>query len=206
MNEWSKPEHAERYLNRQDSFPHRKEGEAVVLEQLGAGVRRFLDLGTGDGRLLALVKEHLPGASAVGLDRSEPMLNRARERFAGDSFVQIVQHDLQEHLPDLGRFDAVVSSLAIHHLEHGRKKELYREILGILEPGGVFCNFEHVSSPTRALHERFRQALGIAQEEEDASNRCLDVQTQLSWLREIGFRDVDCYWKWMEMALLCGYR
>jgi len=97
-----------------------------------------------------------------------------------------------------------MSSFAIHHLDHNRKRELYREIHHLLNPGGVFCNLEHVSSPPR-LHARW-QLLGIDQEPEDPSNRCLDVETQLGWLRELGYRYVDCYWKWMEMALLCGIR
>lgn len=55
------------------------------------------------------------------------------------------------------------------------------------------------------MHDRFRQAVGIADEPDDPSNILLDVETQLKWLREIGFIDVDCYWKWLELALLVGY-
>jgi cyclopropane fatty-acyl-phospholipid synthase-like methyltransferase len=104
----------------------------------------------------------------------------------------------------LGTFDVVVSSFAIHHLEHERKRQLYEEVCAMLQPGGVFCNLEHVASASPYAHQRFLQAMGITPAEEDPSNKLLDVQTQLEWLREIGFVDVDCYWKWRELALLVG--
>lgn len=206
MSEWTSAERALSYLSRADSFPHRAEGEVAVIEQLSDNTRRVLDLGTGDGRLLGLVKLAHPECAGVALDFSPAMLERARERFANDGAVRVVEHDLAEPLHDLGPFDAIVSCFAIHHLEHARKRELYGEVFGLLEPGGVFLNLEHVSSPTPRLHERFLAALGLAVEEEDPSNRLLDVEAQLRWLREIGYRDVDCYWKWLEMALLGGVK
>lgn len=206
--EWTTAQHASGYLARADALPHRAEGEGVLLEQMPGGDRRVLDLGTGDGRLLALLLADRPGIIGVGLDFSEPMLEAAQERFAGDERVELVKHDLAEPLPGeaLGPFDAIVSSFAIHHLEHERKRALYGEIFDLLEPGGVFANLEHVASPTHRLHLAFLAAIGTKSGEEDASNRLLDVETQLGWLRELGFDDVDCYWKWLEMALLVGVK
>jgi SAM-dependent methyltransferase len=203
-NEWQTAEHALAYLRRADAIPRRTEGEAAVLEELPAAPRRVLDLGCGDGRLLALVLTARPQAEGVALDFSPAMLAKARDRFAGDGRVRVVEHDLGRPLPDLGTFHVVVSSFAIHHLADGRKRELYEEVWRLLEPGGVFCNLEHVSSPTPRLHRRFFEAIGSTPEEEDPSNQLLDVGTQLGWLRAIGFADVDCYWKWRELALLAG--
>jgi SAM-dependent methyltransferase len=205
--EWTLDERkVSRYLDRADQFPHRAEGEGVLLAQVPLDARRVLDLGTGDGRLLALLQRERPGMSGVGLDFSDLMLAAARERFAGDERVELMRHDLGQPLPDLGRFDAVVSSMAIHHLEHERKRSLYGEALDLLEPGGIFANFEHVASATQRLHAAFFAAIDEPLENADPSDRLLDVWTQLGWLRELGFDDVDCYWKWLEMALLVGVK
>jgi SAM-dependent methyltransferase len=203
-NEWSKDEHASAYLARAEGIPHRTEGEAVVLELLPVGARRVLDLGCGDGRLLALVLRARPDAEGVAIDFSSTMIAAARTRFGDDERVAVVEHDLGRPLPDLGAFDAVVSSFAIHHLVDHRKRELYGEIFAALAPGGRFCNLEHVSSPTEALHAEFYRALGQPVEQEDPSNKCIPVHVQLDWLRVIGFEDVDCFWKWRELALLSG--
>jgi tRNA (cmo5U34)-methyltransferase len=145
-------------------------------------------------------------ANFVAVDFSPTMLGELHKRFDSDSRVKIVGHDMANPLPEMGEFDGVVSSFAIHHLVHERKKRLYLEILDRLRPGGVFCNLEHVSSPTQQLHLEFLSQLGLTPDQEDASNKLLDVETQLQWLREIGFEDVDCHWKWREFALLCGVK
>jgi tRNA (cmo5U34)-methyltransferase len=204
MNEWQRAEHALGYLEKADRVPHRAAGEAALLDELPEAVDRVLDLGAGDGRLLDLVLRARPSAVGVAVDFSPPMLERLSQRFASDSRVQVIAHNLEEPLPNLGTFDAVVSSFAIHHVDHQRKRQLDREIWDALAVGGVFCNLEHVSSASEYGHTRFLAAMGTTAADEDPSNQLLDVHTQLEWLREIGFVDVDCYWKWRELALLVG--
>jgi tRNA (cmo5U34)-methyltransferase len=204
MNKWQSPAHAAAYLERASQIAHRNAGEAALLDELPAHPSRVVDLGSGDGRLLDLVLRAHPDARGVALDFSPLMLERLRGRFGQSPQVEIVAHDLDAPLPGLGTFDAVVSSFAIHHLEHPRKRQLYGEIWNVLNDGGVFCNLEHVASASQYGHLRFLEAMGTAPQEEDPSNKLLDVETQLQWFRELGFADVDCYWKWRELALLVG--
>ncbi len=205
VNLWPSAAHALDYLSKADSIPHRTEGEAALLQCLPQTVSRVLDLGSGDGRLLALVKLARPTANAIALDFSPTMIDHLRSRFADDSSVEVVVHDLDNPLPvGLGSFDAIVSSFAIHHVTHDRKRSRYAEAYELLNPGGVFCNLEHVSSPTLTLHLQFLAAISCRPEEEDPSNKLLDVETQLRWLRELGFQNVDCLWKWRELALFTG--
>jgi tRNA (cmo5U34)-methyltransferase len=205
-NQWSSADHALKYLAIADKIPHRIEGEGVLLDQVPKKAQRILDLGTGSGRLLALLKIDRPQVQSVALDFSPVMLAAVKTQFADDNTVQVVAHNLELPLPSLGSFDVVVSSFAIHHLTHERKRSLYQEIFALLEPGGIFCNLEHVASPTAKIHEQFRIAIGISEQPDDSSNILLDVETQLQWFRELGFEDVDCYWKWLEMALLVGIK
>ena len=206
VNLWTSAEHVRDYLERADLISHRGEGEAALLEFIPRAARRILDLGTGDGRLIALVRSQHSDTEAVVVDFSPAMLQSARARFAEDSRVAVIEHNMDCPLPELEKFDAVISSFAIHHLVHERKRALYAEIFDLLNPGGVFCNLEHVSSPSDRLHEDFLLRIGFTVETEDPSNKLLDFETQLGWLREIGFTEVDCQWKWRELALLVGVR
>lgn len=206
VNLWSTTEHALGYLAKADSIPHRTEGEAILLDYIPKTAQRILDLGTGDGRLMALLKIDRSQATGVALDFSPVMLEKARDRFNGDDSVEIISHNLDEPLPDIGKFDAVVSSFAIHHVTHDRKHSLSAEIFHLLTPGGVFANLEHVASPNHNVHVQFLTKIGYTPENEDPSNKLLDVETQLGYLRDIGFDDVDCYWKWLELALLIGIK
>ena len=201
--EWSDPERVSEYLGRE--IPHRRVAEELLLEALPDRVDRVLDLGTGDGRLLRLVLNRYPGARGIGLDISAPMLHRACERFNDVPTTELHLHDLTNPLPVEGPFDAIVSGLAIHHLEHDRKRSLFAEAHDLLAPGGAFVNLDLAASPAPELHHRFREAIGRV--EDDPSDRLAPLEDQLSWLREAGFDPVDCRFKWMELALFaCWHR
>jgi len=200
--EWSDPGRVAEYLSRE--IPHRLTAEELLLDALPERVDRCLDLGTGDGRLLALIRDRHPGATAVGLDSSEPMLARAAQRFDGDPAVELRVHDLCLPLAEPGQLDVVVSGLAIHHLEDQRKRELFAEVHALLAPGGVFANLDLVAAASPQLHERFRREIGRV--EDDPSDRLADLSDQLAWLQDAGFGEVDCHFKWLELALMVAVK
>jgi SAM-dependent methyltransferase len=228
---WQNAEVARRFLDeRRAAIPYASDQLGLLLwlvRHFLGQPRRVLDLGCGDGLLARAVLSAHPGAHAVLLDHSPAMLDRARSamaEFAGR--CTILAGDLADPLdrtvppPD---FDLVVSGFAIHHLPAGRKRALYGEVHARLVPGGLFVNVEHVASPTRKVEELFdemyvdnlaeRTGRPRAQVEEeyhgrpDKADNLLDpLEVQLGWLREIGFGHVDCYFKWLELAVFGGVK
>jgi len=205
VNRWVEPEWARRYLRERDDIPHRAEGVAVLVELLPPGPLRVLDLGTGDGYLMGVVRGERSGVTGIACDFSDEMLVHARSRFGATDDVDVVRHDLDEPLPaEWGAFDVVMSSFAIHHVFNERKRALSGEVFDHLVPGGVFFNLEHVASPSPELHLEFLTAIGKTPETDDPSNKLAPVETQLQYLRDFGYEHVDCHWKWRELALLSG--
>ena len=205
-NRWADPEHARDFLERRRRMtPHLEPGYAALLEWLPDAPRRVLALGTGDGHLAARIREQRPGVASLVCDFSTEMLARATERFADDDDVTVVEHDLEDPLPAAwGTFEVVVSALAIHHVSDERKRALYAEIFDVLEPGGLFRHFDVVASATPALHAAFLNAIGRAPEDDDPSDKLMPIEMQLECLRNRGFADVDCFWKWREFAVFGG--
>jgi tRNA (cmo5U34)-methyltransferase len=191
-------------------------GTAVAaLGLAGRPIGRVLDLGAGTGLLAARVAQAHPGAELVLLDGAPAMLAQARERLGSCADVRV--GDLRDPLPE-GPFDAVVSALAIHHLDDADKERLAHRVHAALAPGWVFVNAEQVAGPTPALDARYRAwhaeqaaALGTTLEEWAGAlermrhDRCVDVGTQLGWLRAAGFA-ADCLFKDHGFAVLVGLR
>ena len=187
---------------------------------------RIVDLGCGDGVVARTLLAAYPTASAVLIDHSLPMLDRAVTAMAGHAGVDIVHHDLADDIrdvPGVRGVDVIASAYAIHHLPSERKQALYAEIFEALAPGGVFVNVEHVASgspATEALWDTVcienlvagtsRNVDEIAAEyhnrPDKADNILESVDAQTAWLRDIGFVDVDCYFKFLELAVFGGVK
>ena len=203
MTSWSDPGKAREYVERIATVPQRLAGEAALAEFLPAAPRRALDLGCGDGRLIRLVLDGRPDVEEiVGVDNSPPMLDRARANFAGDRRVTLLPGDLREPLAAFGRFDVVTSGFAIHHLPDTRKQTLFGEVVGLLEPDGIFANLEVVESATPELQAAFEAAIG--RPGGDPEDQLAPVEDQLAWMRAAGLQQVDCMWKWRGFALMVG--
>lgn len=192
----------ERFVERSAAPGPRDQGERLLVDLLPPAPRRIVDLGCGDGRLAAQVLAARPDVESVlVIDRSPPMLDRARTRFAGDRRVEVRVGDLGAPLL-LGEADVVVSGLAIHHLDDERKRSLYAEVATALRTGGVFANLDVVASATDARHAAFLAA--IDRPADDPEDRLAPVDDQLAWLRAAGLVEVDCLWRWRGFALLVG--
>jgi tRNA (cmo5U34)-methyltransferase len=204
-----------------------------VLRRRGRPLDRFLDLGSGDGAISELLLGEWPAARAVLVDHSPPMLERAEQRLGGfDGRWQALAGDFSDSswtdaLP-AGRYDAAVSSFALHHLDAGEKRRVFSEVLELLEPGGVFLNidFVTVAGPLRGSFEEQMAANLVRSERARGSRRSEDeivaelglafdaddedhpdsAEDQVTWLAAAGFDEAEIHFKWGEVALYGGAR
>jgi tRNA (cmo5U34)-methyltransferase len=191
-------------------------GAAVEAVSLAGGTPgRILDLGAGTGMLSAFLLDAYPKSELTLFDGATLMLDKARQSL-GTERVEFVEGDLYGELP-AGPWDAAVSALAIHHLEDEGKRHVYREVLRVLRPGGIFVNSEHVLGPTpfldaeyRRWHEVEARKAGIddaewaAAEDRMTADHLSPLPDQLRWLTEAGFEDVDCLFKDRGYAVIFG--
>ncbi|MFP4104623.1 MAG: class I SAM-dependent methyltransferase [Phycisphaerae bacterium] len=230
---WKSPETARRFLEgRARAIPFAREMGEILLRLLAGngGVDSFADVGCGGGRIGRLVLDVYPNASAVFADLNETMLEAARKDIGEQNgqvrFLQADFHRTEwaDELVATGPFDAVVSGFAIHHLPDDRKQAVYEDIFRMLRPGGIFVHLEHVASASEwgeRMHDEFfidtAYAAGVWEDKtrqealaeyaarpDREANVLTPVGTQLSWLWEIGFTDVDCFFKAFELSVFGG--
>src|SRR5215470_5239950 len=148
--------------------------DAVVAATVDVRATRVLELGTGTGETALRVLARHPEARWVGIDSSEAMLARARERLP-DADLQLQR--LEDELPS-GPFDLVVSALAVHHLDGPGKRDLFSRVARVLVPDGRFVLGDVV---VPAAGEDGPIYIDWEMDKPDS------VEDQLAWLRAAGF-------------------
>jgi tRNA (cmo5U34)-methyltransferase len=180
---------------------------------------RVLDLGCGTGNISRKIKDCFPHASITCVDFSEKMLTGARNKLPDSQDIRYINCDIT----DFGfeePYDAVISSLAIHHLEDRFKKELFQRIYNALTDRGIFVNSDIVlgsADPIQAafinkwkeymrrniLPEEIENTWIPKYERED---RPALLTGQMKWLEEAGFNNIDVIWKYYNFAVYCGFK
>jgi SAM-dependent methyltransferase len=203
-----------------------------ILKTREAPIETFMDLGCGDGILGATILGEYPPARGVLVDFSEPMLEQAQEQlkeYAGQlAFENLDYGDPAwvNRIEKYGPFDAIVSGYSIHHQPDARKRGIYAEIFSLLRPGGWFVNIEHISSAAQlnidlfedhyiqaryAIEQRDGGTRGFEELADEYKNRpdkaaniLASTELQCDWLRQIGYEEVDCYFRIYELAVFGG--
>ena len=177
-----------------------------------------IDLGCGTGYVSMNIKERFPNSNLTCLDFAENMIAQAKIRLNNYKNVNFYLEDIRTFEFDK-RYDAVISSLALHHLETKKDKiKFYTKIFNSLSPRGVFYNADIILGSSESLHNlyisKWKEFMAISlpsqeieeiwmakHHKEDRPEILLD---QISWLEDIGFREIDIVWKYYNFAVYGG--
>jgi ubiquinone/menaquinone biosynthesis C-methylase UbiE len=203
-------------------IPHYEDMIATGVEVLGTLVpsdRHILDLGGGTGSLARAVLDALPGVRVIVLDVDPDMLGEARRRLA-DAEGRVSFHE-GSFLDPLPHADAVVASLALHHVHDLQTKTaLYRTIYDALPSGGVLVNLDAAVTDGERLNalmfDRMAARMGdhgITEAEARGhfaawanEDTYFPLDAELSAMRQAGFDEVECVWRRELCAVTCGLR
>ncbi len=193
----------------------------LQLEENGAeAFPLVLDLGCSRGEMIALLRKQGPPARFVGVDVSDPMLRAARERFAGDSNVEITQLDLRRGYPSVPLARVTLSVLTLQFIPIEYRRRVMTEIYEHTAPGGCFILVEKLLGQTSQLNEMMvaryldmKRANGYSEEQIIRKRLALEgvlVPITARWNEELlsraGFEAIDCFWRWMNFAAWVAVR
>lgn len=189
-------------------------GIAIENLELESSQPEILDLGAGTGLFSQMVLNKYPNAHVELVDVSEKMLDIAKIRFSNPERVTLQLADYTRiNYPS--QFDAIVSSLSIHHLEDPQKIDIYQKIFSWLKPGGLFIHAEQVLAESpyfqTIYHQKWKEKVEatdldkaeiLSAYERVNLDRRTPLSTQLMWLTQAGFAHVDCLYKYYDFSVI----
>lgn len=203
----------------QRSIPKYKSMREVTFELCSSFIKdgsTMVDIGCSDGLSLERVVNYIEDNNVgdcklIGIDISEPMVERARTRFADNDNVSIDKVDLRYEFID-GKFDLFTSILTLQFIPIEYRQQILRNIYISLNSGGALLMVEKVLGGTFDINElyikeyyKIKNGNGYSEEEVDTKRRALEgvlVPLTTEWnydlLKQAGFKKVDMYWKYLN--------
>ena len=140
------------YRERFADLAHLKAGDSV------------LDVGCGTGTLAIVSKRRVgPTGTVHGIDASPEMIARAGEKAKKAGVEVFFKQGVVEALPfPDAHFDAVLSTLMLHHLPRKLREQCAREVRRVLKPGGrvLVVDFRESGRKGKGLLAHFRHRHG----------------------------------------------
>ena len=194
---------------------------------------RVLDLGCGTGGTSVALLKEFPLSRVTGIDSSSDMLAVAAAKVKQTTWrINFICRDIKEvgaysNTPvqgpvasGEGGFDAIISAFSLHFLTEDEKKALFSKCYEALKPGGIFIDAEAVISPSAKVYQlymekwkEFQRSNGFSEDEIGAHMlkfvrdvKPLTVERQLGLMNDAGFADVECYFKYLNLAVFGGYK
>jgi tRNA (cmo5U34)-methyltransferase len=144
------------------------------------------------------------------------MLDVAKDRFRGNSNVKYIVADYSKY-HFVEKYDMVVSALSIHHLKDEEKKEIYKKSYSLLKQNGILINADQVYGETlfienlnKNIWRQYIEDSGLPEEEILAGYERIKLDKestldqQMNWLKEAGFCDISCIYKFYHFAVMFG--
>jgi tRNA (cmo5U34)-methyltransferase len=186
-----------------------------------------LDLGCGDGLFIEELLKTFSPKSITLVDGSNEMLEAAQKRLGKKANINFIQASFQNLFSSEllnQNYDFVYSSLAIHHLPLEEKTLLYSYIYKLLSPSGCFVHYDVVAPVSTKIENWFlalwrqwirehpskemsENLLGIPDQYKKNTDNLPDtLDSQLQVLTQIGFKEVDCFFKHGIFSLFGGFK
>lgn len=188
-----------------------------LLKEIKKNAMSITDLGAGTGLLTKEMYMLYPDAHFTLIDLSTDMLEVARQRFLGLNNFDYYVKDYSEGINKDS--DIICSALSIHHLEDDEKQTLYQTIYKSLPHGGLFINLDQfcADSPLtdKAYNEWWMNYIDNSHITQKAKAEWLErkkldrensVSSTLSLLRNAGFEQVECVYKFMKFATVIAIK
>lgn len=186
---------------------------------------RVLDLGCGTGGTSVALLKEFPLARVTGVDSSQEMLAAAAAKVKHSTWrVDFLCRDIRvvggqwPVVRGEEEFDVIISAFSLHYLNEDEKKAVFSICWSALKPGGMLIYSEAVSSSSEKVYQgymekwkEFQRSNGFTEEEIGSHMlkfirdvKPLTIDKQLDLMIEAGFKDVECYFKYLNWAVFGG--